>query len=315
MSTLVTILSAVAAGVLAIGAGLALFTAWNSRRAERMVPRDGRFLDLEHARLHYRDLGSGPAMVMIHGLSGQIRNFSALAEDLARDHRVILVDRPGSGYSVFKGNGDRGLAGQAQLILQLIDALGLERPLLVGHSLGGAVALAAAIRHSGKLGGLALLAPLTQPMDGVPSAFAALVIPSAAIRWIIAWTLAAPLGRLGARKTYGELFGPEAVPADFEIRGGAALALRPAAFLSASADVRAGLSEMPGLAARYPGLDIPVGIFFGKQDRILKFEDHGPPTAKAIPGAELTAVDGGHMLPVTQAALAGDWIRERMRHS
>ena len=69
-------------------------------RAQAAVPADGHFVRVNGKRVHYRDEGSGPTIVMIHGLAGQMRNFSyALLDKLASDHRVILIDRPGSGYS------------------------------------------------------------------------------------------------------------------------------------------------------------------------------------------------------------------------
>ena len=120
-----------------------------------------------------------------------------------------------------------------------------------------------------------------------------------AARAAIAWTLAAPLSRARPEAGQEQVFGPEAVPDDFEVRGGAALTLRPAAFQAAAADVEACRVEMPILARRYGELKLPVGILFAKEDRILDFADHGPPT-------------GGHMFPLTQPALTGDWIRARV---
>ena len=314
MSTLGKLTLGTAATALSAITGLALFTAWNGRRAERLVPADGHFLQVDGATLHYADIGSGPPIVMIHGLGGQLRNFTyALSETLAQDHRLIIVDRPGSGYSTFGAETkERGLFAQARVIVELITALGLERPLLVGHSLGGAVALAAAVQYPERVGGLALLAPLTQPIETVPDVFKALALQSPAARAAIAWTLAAPLSRARPEAGQEQVFGPEAVPDDFEVRGGAALTLRPAAFQAAAADVEACRVEMPILARRYGELKLPVGILFAKEDRSLDFADHGPPTAQAIAGAELTAIAGGHMFPLTQPALTGDWIRARV---
>ncbi len=88
-------IAAVAAGVAAVAGGLALFSRFAARRIERDVPPDGQFLTIDGVRLHYADRGHGPAIVMIHGLGGQMRNFGyALADQLVADHRVILVDRP-----------------------------------------------------------------------------------------------------------------------------------------------------------------------------------------------------------------------------
>lgn len=316
MSLLANVGWSVGAVTLVIGSGLLLFTAWNSRRALRKVPADGRFVDVDGARLHYLDVGEGPVIVMIHGLGGQLRNFTyALSQELVAGHRLIIVDRPGSGYSTFTDAADRGLFAQADIVMRLLAALKVERPLVVGHSLGGAVALAMAARHPGRLAGLALLAPLTQPMDKVPEVFAALGLKSRIMRAVIAWTLAAPVGRLRIRETGEALFGPEPTPPDFEARAGAALSLRPASFQAAASDVQACRTEMGPLSLHYAGLALPVGILFAREDRILGYDEHGPITSKTIPGAVLTTISGGHMFPLTQPRQTADWIRLRLRGS
>lgn len=303
-----------AGAVLAAAAGLTAFTAWNRKRAEKMVPPDGRFADVEGARLHYVDIGEGAPIVMVHGLGGQLRNFTyALSDLLAPHHRLVIVDRPGSGYSTYSGSGGRGLRAQAGMIVALMDRLGLDRPKVVGHSLGGAIALAMALDHPGKVGGLALLAPLTQPIDTVPDVFKALDLTSPLARSALAWTLAAPAGRLQADAFNADVFGPEPVPADFEVRAGAALSLRPEAFIAACGDVEAARAEMAGLAARYPDLTMPVGVMFASGDRLLDPALHGPPTVAAIEGAELNMIEGGHMFPLTQPQVTADWIQQQAR--
>lgn len=300
------------ATALAATAGLAAFTAWNSKRAEQLVPPEGQFADVKGGRLHYRAIGEGAPIVLVHGLGGQLRNFTyALSALLSPHHRLILVDRPGSGYSSYQGDGKCSLAAQASMIVELIDQLGLDRPLVVGHSLGGAIALAMALGHPGKIGGLALLAPLTQPIDAIAPVFKALDLRSPIARTVLAWTLAAPAGRLGADAANAQIFGPEPVPADFETRGGAALTLRPEAFVAACGDIEAARGEMAGIAARYSELSIPVGIMFAAGDLLLDPSVHGQPTVAAIKGAALKIIDGGHMFPLTQPQITADWIMER----
>lgn len=133
-----------AAGLaLSVVAGLALFARLAANRVERRVPADGRFIDIDGRRVHYLERGTGPAIVMIHGLGGQMRNFGyALLDRLSADHRVILIDRPGSGYSAPIAQAN--IRAQAAHIAAFITAMGLDRPLVVGHSLGGAIALALA---------------------------------------------------------------------------------------------------------------------------------------------------------------------------
>jgi pimeloyl-ACP methyl ester carboxylesterase len=74
--------------------------AFFTSKIERAVPPLGTVIDLDGARMHYVDRGSGPPIVMIHGLAGNLRNYTyALVDHLTNDFRVIAIDRPGSGYS------------------------------------------------------------------------------------------------------------------------------------------------------------------------------------------------------------------------
>ncbi len=297
-------------GVAAIAGGLAAFAGINARIAERRAPRDGRMIDLDGARLHYVDIGSGPTIVMVHGLGGQIRNFThSLTERLAGDFRIILLDRPGSGYSVAAQDGQQGLRAQAALIAQFLRKLNVDRSLLVGHSLGGALSLALAVEQPETIAGLALISPLSQPLGATPKAFSALEIDKPWLRHAIAWSLAAPMAKLTRTRMRELLFGPDPIPDDFDSRGGGGLTLRPSAFSAASAEVCWGTDELIELSARYAELEMPVGIVFGRGDRILAAEEHGERTAAAIDEAELLLIDGGHMIPITKPDAIADWLR------
>src|SRR6185369_4855368 len=128
-------------------AGLVWFTATTARRIEAAIPPRGQFIEIDGQRIHYVDSGSSkPAVVMIHGLGGNLLHFGyAMADKLSNDFRVILIDRPGSGYSTRSDDAQATLTAQAKTIATLIRQLGLGKPLVVGHSLGGALSLALAL--------------------------------------------------------------------------------------------------------------------------------------------------------------------------
>ena len=154
---MIPFLLAGAGGLAALGGGLAAFSGATARKIEKAVPRDGELIEVNGEKLHVVDRGSGPPIVLIHGLGGQLRNFGRpMVDDLARDYRLILVDRPGSGYSTRAAGASARLRVQAETIAELIRILKLERPLIVGHSLGGALALSLALNHPDVVGGLAL---------------------------------------------------------------------------------------------------------------------------------------------------------------
>jgi surfactin synthase thioesterase subunit len=71
--------------------------------------------------------------------------------------------------------------------------------------------------------------------------------------------------------------------------------------------------DLPGMAARYGTLQMPVAILFGQDDRILDWQEHGSRMRDTVPDLEATLIRGGHMLPITAADQAAEWIRTLAR--
>jgi pimeloyl-ACP methyl ester carboxylesterase len=306
-----TVLVVVALALVVINVGLVLFTWRTVRRVEAAVPPVGRFVDLPGARLHVVERGQGPALLLVHGLAGQLRHFTYdLVDRLAAHHRVVALDRPGSGYSIRTPGASAALGAQADLLAALIDHLQLDRPVVVGHSMGGAVALALAQRHPERVAGLALIAPLTHPVQEVHSAFNGLKIAKPWVRSAVAWTLAVPYSFVRRDEVLRVLFDPEAAPIDYAIRGGGLLTLRPSHFVAACADLAAIPTDLAGMVERYGAMLLPVSVLYGRGDRILNPLEQGEALACKLPGAELTLVDGGHMLPITAPERTARFIRE-----
>lgn len=298
--------------------GCAWFTHRLQRAAEQRLPPVGRFADVPGARLHFLDRGeqrNGPPIIMLHGLAGQLHNFAyGLVDDLARDTRVIAVDRPGSGYSVRTEGGVRSLFEQADAIEALCRQLELGRVLLVGHSLGGALSLAFALRHPQRVAGLALIAPLTTFSGPMPAVFARLRISSDVLRRAFAAVFATPLLILNRDRIMPQVFGPESVPADYPMRAGGILSLRPSQFVAASQDLGALPAVMASIESRYDelcGADAPaISVLYGRGDLILDPVRQGEGFAQRVPRTRLVMIDGGHMLPVTQPQICAQFLRE-----
>jgi pimeloyl-ACP methyl ester carboxylesterase len=303
------ILAATGGAAIAAAGGLALYSFLAGVWARWRVPPAGKFITLPDARIHYMTKGSGPPVVLVHGLTGQLQDFSyALVERLALDHHVIVFDRPGSGYSTWRRGGDQGIAAHAKVLRDLLEVLGLLHPLVIGHSLGGAVTLKLAIDYPRAVGALALICPLTQPIAEAPPIFKPLVIPSAAKRGLLSRTLAVPVGQLQRRRILQALFAPDAVPADYVARAGVRLKDRASVFRTASLEVIAAQAEMDGIASRLNQVRVPVSILFGRDDAVLDPMLHGRTPAAVLPHADVTFVDGGHMIPATRARMVADWI-------
>jgi pimeloyl-ACP methyl ester carboxylesterase len=290
-----------------LGAGF-LFSALNVRRAERLAPANGRFITVDGARLHYVEAGEGPPILLIHGLGGQLRNFSyALLERLAETNRVILLDRPGAGHSPrITGY---GIAEHAALVARFIQALELDRPIVVGHSFGGAVALALALDHPERVDRLVLVAPLSQPAMIVHQPFKAFLSAPHWLREAACNIAAVPLGAAIRPRIHHATFAPETVAADFDRTGGGVLVLRPATLAAGFEEISNAADQLAAMVDRYCSIEMPVAILFGRDDGVLDPAIHGTKTAAEIPGAKLEIVEGGHMLPVTQPDLVARFIR------
>ncbi|CAJ0714700.1 Putative aminoacrylate hydrolase RutD [Ralstonia edaphis] len=285
------------------------FTFFIARRVTKGFPPEGKFLDVGADRVHYTDRGKGPAIVFVHGLCGNLRNFAYLdMERLARSHRVIVIDRPGAGRSVRGADSPANIYAQARMVAQCIEKLGLDKPVLVGHSLGGAISLAVGLNHPQVIRRLALIAPLTHAESAPPGAFGGLVLPSPLVRRLVSWTLAIPLSIINSRKAIAAVFAPEAMPKDFPFKGGGLLGLRPHVFYAASSDLVAAPEDLPDMERRYASMTVPVDVLYGRGDRILNVKRQGEALKQKLDRVNLRIIDGGHMLPVTQPVLTTDWV-------
>ena len=213
-----------AAVVLALAASAAANYAL-AKRAERRNPPQGSFVTVDGVRLHYLDRGpaedsSKPAIVLLHGvgaLTGEM-TASGIVDALAADHRVIVFDRPGFGYSERPRGRIWTPAAQAALLRQALDLLGVERPVIVGHSWGTLVTLEMALRDPDRTAGLVLLSGYYFPTfrPDVPLLFwPAVPIVGDVLRYAISpW-----LGRLSKPLLYKWLFAPAPVTSILRGRG------------------------------------------------------------------------------------------------
>jgi pimeloyl-ACP methyl ester carboxylesterase len=105
------------------------------------APKPGKVAEINGEPIHYIDQGGGPAVVLIHGFGGHHYSFRYLVPALAERHRVIAVDLLGFGYSGRNKDADYSNTAQAERVVALMDHLGLQKASLVGHSMGGGVAM------------------------------------------------------------------------------------------------------------------------------------------------------------------------------
>jgi pimeloyl-ACP methyl ester carboxylesterase len=138
----------------------------------------GRFLTIGGQRVFVHRAGRGRPLLLLHGFLVSHWSLRRIVPALAADHEVIAIDLPGFGESD-RPSPDRyryDELGFAETVIGVLDELGLDRASLLGHALGGAVALAAAARHPDRVERLALVAPLVYPF-ALPPEGRALLVP------------------------------------------------------------------------------------------------------------------------------------------
>jgi len=319
-SILLTLLGLLILAALAVVAYAVVRTQLIAAKARKVAPPRGIYRTIDGNRIHYVDQwegqgegqGNGRPIVFVHGLGGQLNHFRGPLFPLLSGYRLVALDRPGSGYSTRPFAASAALAEQAKVIAAFIGELGLEKPLVVGHSLGGAVSLTLALNHPDKVGGLALIAPLTHHRDDTPPQFKALEIRSALKRWLLAQTVSVPLSLKFAQQTLDFVFGPQAVTPDYASEGGGWAGLRPSHVYATGTDFMALENVMPGLQARYGELAMPVGILFGSADRVLEVDRHGLAMQGKVRGLDLEILDGiGHMPQFVEAEKTAAFIRRQ----
>jgi pimeloyl-ACP methyl ester carboxylesterase len=133
---------------------------WHKNREIIFHPDHSRFVDVDGVRVHYQEAGdpSSPALVLIHGFASSTLVWSKVFLRLASEgYRVIALDMLGFGYSGKPKNGEYTIAGQAKILVRLLDRLGIPRALFIGSSYGGAVAATCALDYPERVEKLVLV--------------------------------------------------------------------------------------------------------------------------------------------------------------
>ena len=291
---------AVVAAIFGAGAIITLIGARLIERAHR--PR-GRFIHVGGLRQHVIELnrgtdapGSSAPVVLLHGAGSNLADMElALGERLAGRHRVILLDRPGFGFSARKTGNGASPAYQATVLQEVLDRLKIERAILVGHSWGGTLALTFALDYPNRVAGLVLIAPPTHPGLWPLSKVNALL--STPIGWLFAHTLALPFGAVLIGPGCRSAFLPQSMPDRYVKRSATALVLRPWSLLANWADVGCLEAFLAEQAKRYSALVVPTIVLNGDKDPVVPPPDHSMKLAAAAPSVKLMVLPGfGHML-------------------
>ncbi len=254
--------------------------------------------------------GSGPPVVMLHGLGATKASFLPTVAALADHHRAIAIDLPGFGDSVKPLRAPYHAPYFAGAVVALLDALGLERADVVGNSMGGRVAIELGLRHPERVRRLALLAPSLAWLRDRPWApLLRLVPPQLGALQPAPRALVEGIVR---RAVPGAADGWTAAGVDEFLRSYLTPAGR-AAFYAAARNI---YLEEPhgekGFWTRLPRLEAPSLFVWGRQDMVvpLRFARH---VRAAVPAARHLELNCGHVPQLERPQVTHDAILRFLR--
>jgi pimeloyl-ACP methyl ester carboxylesterase len=291
-----------AGGLAALGAialaGSAFIVNRQAAKAEKANPARGTFVSTAGVRLHYLEQGQGRPVVFLHGNGMMVEDMlisGLMGAAAEKSYRAIAIDRPGFGHSDRPRGKSWTAEAQAELLPRLFARLGIERPIVVGHSLGTMVALALALNHPDQVSGLVLVSGYYFP---TARADVVLVSPPATpiLGDLLCYTLAPLMGEAMAPRMIKKMFSPQAVPARFEKEFPVGLMLRPSQISAASKDATHMIPDAYAMSDRYAALSCPVAILAGDADEVVDQTDQAKRLHHLVPGSVLDVFAGiGHM--------------------
>jgi pimeloyl-ACP methyl ester carboxylesterase len=245
-----------------------------------------KFVDVEGMSVHYRDEGTGPPLVLLHGTGASLHTWNAWTEALASHHRVIRMDLPGFGLTGPNHTGDYTISAYVAFLESFRQALGLTRFALGGNSLGGEIAWAYAVAHPERVTELILV-----DSAGFPIARPALVFTLARSPGLSTLLARVDPGHM-VRKTLREAYGDQSKVTPELVQRYRLLALRQG---NRSAFVARAKAPRPDRSADLSLLRVPTLVLWGRADRLIPVR-HASSFVEAIPGSELVVYDGvGHV--------------------
>ena len=281
---------------------LALVTQVGVLWVQRAHPATGTMIEVAGGRLHIVELGprdaAGPVIVMLHGASSNLEAMrQPLGERLAKNHRVILIDRPGHGWSTRERLEDSTPEIQGRMIAEALAKLGIGKAIFVVHSWSGALGLRIALDYPDRVAGLVMLAPVAYSWPGGVGRYNE-IVAMPVIGPLLAYTITLPLGVLLVEPGARSVFSPQAMPENYVRDTATMLLLRPREFLANAYDLATLKAAVAEQAPRYAGIKALITIISGDaSDQTVFTHIHSQPLAATAPNAKLIVLPGvGHMV-------------------
>lgn len=264
-----------------------------------VLPRYGappsRFVEVEGLRVHYRDEGSGPPIVLLHGTSSSLHTWDGWVTAMASHRRVVRLDMPGFGLTGPAPDRDYSVARYARFLGAFLDRLGIPKADLAGNSLGGRVALAFALEHPERVRKLVLLDPSGLSGQTPPTIFRLAKIPG------LGPVLSRVTPRALLRKNLEEVYGDPTKVTEPLVDRYYAMTLR-AGNRDALID-RLTRAHDPFLDDRLAEVRTPTLLLWGEADRWIPLS-FGQRFHRGIRGSELVTYPGVGHVPMEESPAA-----------
>lgn len=288
-------------------------------RIEGKYPPRGDFVDVETAKIHFltrkkaadiENQGNAP-VVLIHGSSGssadmELAFFDAFPDDID----LYAFDRPGIGWSKTKLSPLEmsNPMKQAEAIHMAVKKLKLDKPIIVGHSWGGAVAIAYAKQFGNEISGAVSLAGVAYPWKG-PYGWYDVLLTTPVFNHIFTRLFLNKMGQLYVPLSIKAIFEPEAARGDYREAAQAEIILRPSTIINNSyysLNLRRHLKTM---SEKYNDIKIPLLIVAGNRDYIVHSKSQSERLHNEVAGSEYILFKGaGHMPHHTQTQILAEKI-------
>lgn len=280
-----------------------LFALKRERDAEAAYPPTGHIVDVDGVGVHAQQMGNGPDLVLIHGASGNTRDFTFAFADMVKDrYRVTVLDRPGLGWTEQMSpdhtsawtTAHASPTDQARLLRAATDRLGVKNPIVLGHSFGGIVALAWALEFD-DLAGIVSVGGVANPWPGDLD-WTYKVNGSTLGGGIMVPLLSAFVPQTYVDTVVSNIFAPHAAPEGYVDHVGPALILRRVSMRANARQVNWLRPHVVRMSAQYGKISVPVEVVHGDADTIVPLDVHSAKLPGQIDGANVTVLPGaGHM--------------------
>lgn len=271
----------------------------NSRVAHGHARADSLFVRVGDANLHFVMKGTGRPVVLIHGNPGSCHDWSRLYVPLAKRYRAVAFDRPGHGHSERPNHRAITVEVQAEMLHDALTQLSIARPIIVGHSWGGSLALVYALKFPDEISGIVLLAPAAYESDDGVS-FLSKLPGLPVIGDVLNFLFTPLLGPWLVRTDIAKAFAPDPVPQKY-LRHVLTEWTLPKKVKWYSVDDALLNESLPEFADRYPEIKVPVAIVTGDADQIVPAKQNAERLYRALPNSHFNLLPGtGHQIPFTR---------------